>query len=178
MPLANTQIYVLSLCWFGIDTDTSIKKSGGVKLFLWTQTPPHSGMMRSCTCFPRDSKMPTLAYKRANSDINERLMILTTVLFYSFLYCIFCYVWLTPLTFNIISVITLARHKSIGGEIRDTSRRRTILRAILHLPIPDLILKLYTFNILLFELFLLQRTKMSISCNIQPKWHIFFSYSV
>ena len=27
-----------------------------------------------------------------------------------------------------------------------------------HLPIPDLILKLYTFNILLFELFPLQRT--------------------
>ena len=45
---------------------------------------------------------------------------------------------------------------------------------ILHLPIPDLILKLYTFNILLFELFPLQRTKVSISCNIQPKLHIFF----
>jgi len=29
-----------------------------------------------------------------------------------------------------------------------------------HLPIPDLILKLYTFNILLFDLFPLQRTKL------------------
>jgi hypothetical protein len=30
--------------------------------------------------------------------------------------------------------------------------------SIAHLPIPDFILKLYTFNILLFELFPLQRT--------------------
>jgi hypothetical protein len=36
---------------------------------------------------------------------------------------------------------------------------KTDLTVIDHLPIPDLILKLYTFNILLFELFPLQRTK-------------------
>lgn len=40
--------------WLGAGTSI---KSGGVRLVLWTQNFPLSKMMRTCTCFPRVSKM-------------------------------------------------------------------------------------------------------------------------
>ena len=49
-----------SLSWLGINT--SIKKSGGVKLVLFAKTPLLSEMMPSCNCIPCVNKMPTHTY--------------------------------------------------------------------------------------------------------------------
>jgi len=56
----DTQILDRSLSW--LSTGTSIKINGGVKLVWWAQTFPLSEMVRSCKCFPRMNKMPTLTY--------------------------------------------------------------------------------------------------------------------
>ena len=52
---SNSHLHERSLYW--LDIATSIKKSGGVKPVLWTQTAPLSEMMRSCKCFTHVSKM-------------------------------------------------------------------------------------------------------------------------
>ena len=64
------------LFFFG--TDTSIK-SGRVKIVLWAQTFPVSEMIRSCTCFPRVSKMSTLRYNWANSVIVKNAMTMSII---------------------------------------------------------------------------------------------------
>ena len=53
------QAHNRSLSWFG--TGSSIK-SDGVKIVLWAHVSTLNDMMRSCTCFPRVSKMPTFIY--------------------------------------------------------------------------------------------------------------------
>jgi hypothetical protein len=46
-------------------------KSGGIKLVLWIQTFSLSEGMRTCKCFPRVIKLPTLMYNRANTVIRK-----------------------------------------------------------------------------------------------------------
>ena len=54
----NTLILDRSLSW--LSTGNSVKQNSRVKLVLWTQTFPLSEIVRSCKCFPRVNKMPTL----------------------------------------------------------------------------------------------------------------------
>ena len=57
---SNTHLHDRPLSWHS--TGTSMTKSDGIKLVLWTQTSPLSEMMRSCQCSQHVSKIPTLIY--------------------------------------------------------------------------------------------------------------------
>ena len=62
----NTKLYVHPLLWPG--TDTSIKCCG-LQLDLIVQTSPLGEIIRSGNCFQHLSKMQTITYNRANSNV-------------------------------------------------------------------------------------------------------------
>jgi hypothetical protein len=72
----NTQICDSSLSWLG--TGTSVK-SGRVKLVFWAQIFSLSEMMQSCKCFPYVSKLSTLTYNWANSNIIKNAITLNII---------------------------------------------------------------------------------------------------
>jgi hypothetical protein len=69
----NTQIHYHARYWLGTDT---LIKSGGVKLVLWAQAAPLSGMTWPCKCFPYMNKQPTFTYNWAISVIIKNAVIL------------------------------------------------------------------------------------------------------
>ena len=80
----NTQICDSSLSWLG--TGTSVK-SGWVKLVFWAQISSLSEMMQSCKCFPHVSKLSTLTYNGANSNIKNAITLnIINVITISYMY--------------------------------------------------------------------------------------------
>ena len=72
----NTQIHDHARYWLATDT---LIKCGGVKLVLWAQAAPLSGMIWPCKCFLYMTKLSTLTYNWVISIIIKNAIILNII---------------------------------------------------------------------------------------------------